>query len=1579
MFKANFSLCIIFCLGLMMSIRPAFAQTPPAETRYCYQGSCFNNIGAAESLMRSKSRYGSALRKERTIRDSWSPATGDVLRILYQAPDRQPEVWYEPGYGLGNDGPELGYCQAAAAGHGKSHCKSEDEMVSGYMAYLQSLFPGCTHVSRGVSGEHLRPYSSITSHYGYGTAIFDSLASPRELRYEVYCPGWGTGVPDQRKNSIRRFQYFDCPVGYRVIDSQHPQYNPNSMLIDWPNACRAVDAHESIYIYNVTQTESAPGNCNPCFPATGDKARFEVDFQFAGKDFVRSYHSLGQIQISPEVGTNWSHTYMGSFTSSYGEGRFTERGYLEAYSSGRGERASAETLKKLPGGEFELVEESGSTRRFTAQGRLIAIGGPDPKNAVSLNYDANGRLERAVDGLGRALVFAYERGRLISITLPDGSAATYTYDDFDNLTGVVRPDGTSRQYLYAEPGLAPAGGRNLLTGIVEGGARYATFSYNEKAKVTGSHLWSAGQPVDAITINYNSDGSATTVNSLGEVRQNLVGGEKFRQITKTTDSQGSKSFGFTSNGRRSYTQDALGNRTSYAYVDSSSGAVSQVLTTTEESLGRVTRTVRDSGNRVIEQRVSQKNAGNEQLVSLDREVLDASGRALNSCQYDATQGTDYVCGSLPVAPGNVRQTARAYCTDADVAANALLCPLVGLQRSIKDPAGNVTQFEYFAANDPGCDAGGACSHRKGDLRAIVNALGQRTELLEYDALGNPIQIRGIDGSVVERLFDSMGRVLTETLKGDVPANDRISLYEYSSTGKRTRVTGPDGVWVRMVYDTADRLVAIEDAAGNRVTYTLDAAGNRIREEVRDSSGALKRFGDRQFDTHSRMTRQAGADGQPFLFRHDANGNVLETESPLGVISKSTYDGADRPKVQIQDAGGINAEVRYAYSANGQVEQVVDPKGLATRYAYDGFGTPQGQLSPDTGSDAFTVDAMGNRTTRTDARGVKASYSYDVLDRLKSITYADPNLDVVYAYDAAPAVCPAGERFGEGRVGQVLHAGGSTAYCYDRFGQVVRKVQTVDGVGLALRYAYTKAGRLERLTYPDGSVTDYVYDNLGRASEVGLTLPGQARKVVVTNIEYAPFGPMMGWTYGNGRHLLRELDADYRPTRVYDAAPGGLSIGFGYDADGNIVEVKDGTGTTTLARYGYDALGRLTQTRDGATGTSIETYSYDATGNRTSLTTSAGTASYTYPTTSHRLTAVDGEARNHDAVGNTTSIGSKAFIYSDANRMNAVKQGNAVLESYVYNHRGERVLRTPAGGEAQITLYDEAGQWLGNYSATGHAQQQAIWLGNYPVALINAPGAGVPELAYIQPDHLGTPRAVIDPVRNVAIWEWSNKSEVFGNQIPNADPDGDGVAFELALRFPGQQATDASGLFYNYQREYDPAVGRYSQSDPIGLIGGISTFSYAGLSPQGKIDSLGLATWTGTMSFGGTGVGLVGGVAGARLSLTSECLNGRQASVEVVFAGVGVGAGSPVSATVSNVTLTGGNLMYVDPGELVGGSSILSLGAAVGGGLSLSTVSIGAVSSVGIGGQGGWDATASYVIGRSSLSGAGVRWSSCGCP
>ncbi|MNV16247.1 hypothetical protein D3C71_1070020 [compost metagenome] len=49
-------------------------------------------------------------------------------------------------------------------------------------------------------------------------------------------------------------------------------------------------------------------------------------------------------------------------------------------------------------------------------------------------------------------------------------------------------------------------------------------------------------------------------------------------------------------------------------------------------------------------------------------------------------------------------------------------------------------------------------------------------------------------------------------------------------------------------------------------------------------------------------------------------------------------------------------------------------------------------------------------------------------------------------------------------------------------------------------------------------------------------------------------------------------------------------------------------------------------------------------------------------------------------------------------MNVVKQGAAVVESYSYNNRSECVLRSPVSGDAQVTVYDEGGWWVGNHSA-----------------------------------------------------------------------------------------------------------------------------------------------------------------------------------------------------------------------------------------------------------------------------------------
>jgi len=87
--------------------------------------------------------------------------------------------------------------------------------------------------------------------------------------------------------------------------------------------------------------------------------------------------------------------------------------------------------------------------------------------------------------------------------------------------------------------------------------------------------------------------------------------------------------------------------------------------------------------------------------------------------------------------------------------------------------------------------------------------------------------------------------------------------------------------------------------------------------------------------------------------------------------------------------------------------------------------------------------------------------------------------------------------------------------------------------------------------------------------------------------------------------------------------------------------------------------------------------------------------------------------------------------------------------------------------------------------------------------------------------------------------WDLKSEAFGNSVPNQDPDGDSNPLVFDMRFPGQRYDAASGLNQNYFRDYEPGTGKYSQSDPIGLVGGISTYGYANNAPLRIIDRLGL--------------------------------------------------------------------------------------------------------------------------------------------
>ena len=107
---------------------------------------------------------------------------------------------------------------------------------------------------------------------------------------------------------------------------------------------------------------------------------------------------------------------------------------------------------------------------------------------------------------------------------------------------------------------------------------------------------------------------------------------------------------------------------------------------------------------------------------------------------------------------------------------------------------------------------------------------------------------------------------------------------------------------------------------------------------------------------------------------------------------------------------------------------------------------------------------------------------------------------------------------------------------------------------------------------------------------------------------------------------------------------------------------------------------------------------------------------------------------------------------------------------------------------------------------------------------------------IHVDHLNTPRRITDQA-NTLVWKWDSKP--FGDSPADDDPDGDGQSFTYNVRFPGQYYDQETGLHYNYFRDYDPGTGRYIESDPIGLNGGVNTYLYVNASPLIFIDPRGL--------------------------------------------------------------------------------------------------------------------------------------------
>lgn len=585
------------------------------------------------------------------------------------------------------------------------------------------------------------------------------------------------------------------------------------------------------------------------------------------------------------------------------------------------------------------------------------------------------------------------------------------------------------------------------------------------------------------------------------------------------------------------------------------------------------------------------------------------------------------------------------------------------------------------------------------------------------------------------------------------------------------------------------------------------------------------------------------------YEYDAEGNPTKTivaPSTRAYATQHAYDSLGRRTSTID---AKNGQVNLGYDLLDQLTSVRDPRQLLTSYQPTGLGDVKQQISPDTGTTNSTYDAAGNLKTRTDARGVLATFDYDPLNRPTQVVYSksgSPSRTVSWTYDQTGASFGAGV----GRLTTAATPDASTTFRYDALGRVKMTVQSAPtGTPLVVNYDYDDAGHITAITYPSGRVVNIGWSN-GQPQAVTIN-NGGSTQLLLNQITQTAFGAIKSWTWqlgGTSRLHERMYDTNGRLVRL---VLGNLVRDIVYDDADRISSFTHYLSATAQAApaydqvFGYDELDRLI-TVTGATNWS---YGYDANGNRTTAYAGSVQRVYTVQANSNKLDGLTNPARSmlYDAAGFTasdTQAGSAAnytATYSLEGRLASMAQGSGAGVDFGYDAMGRRISRgqwtgSPSAARAYtFYAYDQQHHLVGEYNADGSPITEYVWLGDTPVAVIKPDGTGVQVYA-VHTDHLDTPRVLLDANGQVR-WRWLG--EPFGATPAEEQPTAGLAAVQQNLRFPGQQFEAFGGRHYNHFRDYDPSVGRYVQSDPIGLAGGINTYAYVGGNPLSYSDPEGL--------------------------------------------------------------------------------------------------------------------------------------------
>ncbi|MDM7995880.1 MAG: RHS repeat-associated core domain-containing protein [Acidobacteriota bacterium] len=764
---------------------------------------------------------------------------------------------------------------------------------------------------------------------------------------------------------------------------------------------------------------------------------------------------------------------------------------------------------------------------------------------------------------------------------------------------------------------------------------------------------------------------------------------------------------------------------------------------------------------------------------------------------------------------------------------------------------------------------------------------------------------GILAGKSKKYLNGVGQV--RKVESDVPGGTDVVETQYNKFGQEWKQSRPyrsgEAVyWSERFYDLQGRLFKVQEPDGSMTQAIYNPTG--IPSSATTTTGGQLPPGNRI------LVKDAW--GRERWGRYDQQGRLVEVVEP-------NPDAAANPGGKILNENGTavagSLVTKYLYNTLGRlVETNQFTQDLQTvqvrKFRYDDLGRLTRQklaeqtatlndagvfvgAGPTTGanwSEAFFYDNRSNLIQKTDPRGVKTHFSYqlggggdDPLNRLQSRTYdtsgpLQPGLPIhnTWGTSVSYEYMTTGDK---SRVKKITTANLLTEeYGYDPEGRVSEYKQTVnyrESYPMTVNYLYDTLNRIKETTYPDQygtgiprKIVEHSYDTASRLSMLKFGGVQQAGTIAynasdqTTSINIGPTGANQvneQYTFDPQTGLLTKQKALQGTTELlnldYDYSRGN-SVGSGTGKTGHLTKVVDNLNTNKNKEYEFDALGRLMKAKGGVNGALWDQqYSYDRYGNRTDIQSNGngidgnpipldGIPDLTYDQTSNRITTTGFE---YDVAGNQISGfdeqgNALQFEYDAANRIVVVKRAGNSIQSFMYGSTNARLMDIDhTYGPVKIfasvggTVFSEYTEFA---NITPSWTKSYTYLGDSQLATITPNGTSGGNVEYNHPDRLGTRL-----VTNQATGGYAEQAHLpFGKALASETS----LGFTNNKRFTSYDRSAPTGLDYAVNRTYDSKQGRFTQVDPIGIKATtivnpqtLNLYNYCGNDPVNHTDPDGL--------------------------------------------------------------------------------------------------------------------------------------------